>query len=95
MLENILKRLSKLLRKYLHTHMFSAELVTVVKKQRSSKYPSVDKTKCVLYMQEENIRQPLKGRKVTHVPTWMNFDGIVLNEKSQSSKHRAYDSIHM
>lgn len=68
--------------------MFTAALFTVAKMWKQPKGPSMDgwiNTMWCIHMME--YYSVLKRRKVlTHVPTWMNLEHIMLSEISQSQK---------
>ena len=79
----------RFLKRCLYT-MFIAALVTIAKKWKQAKCPTVDewinKMWCIQTME---YYSSLKGTEIlSHATTWMNLEDILLSEISQSQKEK-------
>ena len=72
--------------------MFTAASFTIDKSWKQPKSPLTDEwTKKLLYICTVEYYSALKSKEVlTHVTTWMNFEGVMLSEISQSQKSTYY-----
>lgn len=63
------------------TPMFTAALVTIVRRWRKSMCLSTDEwTKKMWYIHKMDMIQPLKGRTLSYARTWMNLEDTKLNK---------------
>ena len=71
-------------------HMFIAALFTIAKKRKHPKCPSTDKwIKKVWYMYTMEYYSAIKKDKIVlFATTWMDLDGIMLSEISQTEKDK-------
>lgn len=76
--------------------MFLAKLFILAEKWKQPKCSFADKQiNKVWYIHVIEYYMAIKTNKILIPATWMNFENIVSNERSQSQKATLYDSIYM
>ena len=77
------------------TCMFTAALFTIAERWMQPKCPSMDEWINKMWsIHTAEYYSALKRKEIlTHVTTWMNFEDIMLNEKSQPHTHPEHCTI--
>ena len=75
--------------------MFIAALFTIAKLWKQPKRPSIDVYVYIHTHIQWNINHKNKNEVLPFATTWMDFEGITLNEISQTEKYKIpYDFTH-